>query len=192
MGYAFVETSGSSGGPGPMMYSSMGAPVRSGVFTLKVPAGTFNVGVSLPPGAGYCTGTSSSVTATADATASATITMTQATGTISGFLKKDSDSGATLTGVRAEVFANSGTTNFAMATVNTTDGSYSMQVCPGDWYIGYWIDPSLTDGENNSYLMQSPSNNKVTISGGSLTQTKNIIVKKNDATISGTIKDPGG
>src|SRR3989338_11170459 len=192
MGYAFVETSGSSGGPGPMMYSSMGAPVKNGVFTLKVPAGTFDVGVSLPSGVGYCTGSSSSVTTTADATSSATITMTQATGTISGYLKKDSDSGSTITGVRAEVFANSGTTNFAMATVNTSDGSYSMQVCPGDWYIGYWIDPSLTDGESNTYLRQPPSNNKVSIATGALTQTKNIIVKKNDATISGTIKDPDG
>ena len=192
MGYAYVETSGTSSGPGPMMYSSMGAPVKNGVFTLKVPAGTYNVGVSLPPGAGYCAGSSSSVTSTANATSSATITMTQATGTISGYLKKDSDSGSTITGVRAEVFANSGTTNFAMATVNTTDGSYSMQVCPGDWYIGYWIDPSLTDGESNTYLRQPPSNNKVSITSGSLTQTKNILVKKNDATISGTVKDPDG
>src|SRR3989338_400991 len=130
MGYAYVETGESSNGPGPMMYSSMGAPVKNGTFTLKVPAGIYNVGISLPPGAGYCPSTATEVTTTANATASATLTMNQATGTISGYLKKDSDSGSTITGVRAEVFANSGTMNFAMATVNTTDGSYYMQVCP--------------------------------------------------------------
>lgn len=191
MGYAYVETSTTSSGPGPMMYSSMGAPVKNGIFTLKVPAGTYNVGVSLPSGAGYCTGSSSSVVTTANNTTSATITMTQATGTISGYLKQDSDTGTTITGVKAEIFANSGTTNFAMATV-TSDGSYSMQVCPGDWYIGYWIDSSLTDGGSNTYLRQPPSNNKVSVTAGALTQTKNIIVKKNDATISGTVTDPNG
>ena len=82
--------------------------------------------------------------------------------------------------------------NYAMATVDTTTGAYSMSVCPGDWYLGYWIDPSLTDGENNTYLRQPPSNNKVTVSASALTQTKNIIVKKNDATISGIVKDPDG
>ncbi|QQG44380.1 MAG: carboxypeptidase regulatory-like domain-containing protein [Candidatus Roizmanbacteria bacterium] len=191
MGYVYVETGESSSGPGPMTYSAMGAPVKNGTFTLKVPAGTYNIGVSLPSGAGYCTGSATSVTATANSTISANVALTQATGTINGYLKKDSDTGSTITGVRAEVFANSGAMNYAMATVSTTDGSYSMQVCPGDWYMGYWIDPSLTDGENNSYLRQPPSNNKITISG-SQTATKNVIVKQNDATISGTVKDPDG
>lgn len=192
MGYVYVETGTSGSGPGPMTYAAMGAPVKDGTFTLKVPAGTYNIGVSLPSGAGYCTGSSSSVTAVASSTTAATVTLTQATGTISGYLKKDSDTGSTITGVRAEIFANSGTMNYAMATVDTTTGAYSMSVCPGDWYLGYWIDPSLTDGENNSYLRQPPSNNKVTVNASALTQTKNIIVKKNDATISGTVKDPDG
>src|SRR3989344_5587942 len=192
MGYVYVETGASSGGPGPMTYAAMGAPVKDGTFTLKVPAGTYNIGVSLPSGAGYCTGSSSSVTAVADTTTAATVTLTQATGTISGYLKKDSDTGSTITGMREEIFANSGAMNYAMATVDTTTGAYSMSVCPGDWYLGYWIDPSLTDGENNTYLRQPPSNNKVTVSASALTQTKNIIVKKNDATISGIVKDPDG
>lgn len=190
MGYAYVET-GSSSGPGPMMYSGMGAMVRDGTFTLSVPAGTYNVGVSLPYGSGYCTGSASQVTATANATASATISLTTATASISGLLKKDSDTGDTITGVRAEIFANSGTMNYAMATVNSSNGTYTMSVCPGDWYMGYWIDPSLTDGENNTYLRQPLSNNKITVTGGQ-TATKNIIVKKNDATISGTVTDPNG
>lgn len=190
MGYAYVET-GSGSGPGPMMYSGMGASVKDGTFTLSIPAGTYNVGVSLPFGAGYCTGSASQVTTTANATASATISMTTATATISGSLKKDSETGDTITGVRAEVFANSGTMNYAMATVNSSNGAYSMSVCPGNWYIGYWIDPGLTDGDNNTYLRQPPSNNKITVAG-SQTVTKNIVVKKNDATISGTVTDPNG
>ncbi len=190
MGYAFVET-GQSSGTGPMMYSAMGAPVKDGTFTLKVPAGTYKVGVSLPFDANYCTGASSQITTTANATASATVSLTSASATISGSLKKDSDTGDTITGVRAEIFANSGTTNYAMTSVNSSNGSYSMSVCPGDWYIGYWIDPSLTDSDNNTYLRQPPSDNKVTISANQTT-TKNIIVKKNDATVSGTITDPNG
>ncbi len=191
MGYAYVETSSSGSGPGPMMYSNMGAPVKDGTFTLKVPAGTYNVGVSLPFGAGYCTGASSQITTSANATSSATISMTTATATISGSLKKDSESGTIITGVRAEVFANSGTMNYSMATINSSNGSYSMNVCPGDWYMGYWIDPSLTDGDNNTYLPQPPSNNKITVTANQ-TVTKNIVVKKNDATINGTVTDPSG
>lgn len=190
MGYAYVET-GTGSGPGPMMYSGMGATVRDGTFTLSVPAGTYNVGVSLPYGSGYCTGSASQVITTANATASASISLTTATASISGYLKKDSDSGDTITGVRAEVFANSGTMNYSMATVNSSNGSYSMSVCPGDWYMGYWIDPSLTDGESNTYLRQPLSDNKIAVTGGQ-TVTKNIIVKRNDATITGTVTDPTG
>ncbi len=185
MGYAFVENGSDNNGPGPMMYSSLGAPVQNGTFTLKVPAGTYNINVGTPPGAGYCTGTSQEVTVLSGGTASVQIAMTATNGTISGYLKKNSDNGQTITGVMADIFGHSGTVNFSMASVNPSDGSYSMSVCPGDWYIGYWIDPSL------GYMSQPPSNNKIVVTANQ-TVTKNIIAKQADATISGAVTDPNG
>lgn len=185
MGYAFVESSGGSG-PGPMMYSSMGAGVQNGTFTLKVPAGSYSIGVMTPPGSGYCTGSSATVDMSGAATdGTVSVTMVAADATISGNLKNGSTTGDNVTGINAEVFAHSGTTNFANDSVDTADGSYSLSVCPGDWYLGFWIEPS------EGYMSQPPLNNKVTIISGQ-TITKHLVAKQADATVTGTITDPDG
>jgi protocatechuate 3,4-dioxygenase beta subunit len=186
MGYAFVETTNSGSGPGPMMYSSMGAGVQNGTFTLKVPSGSYSIGVMTPPGSGYCTGSSATVDMSGAATdGSAVITMVAADATISGNLKNGSTTGSNLTGIQAEIFAHSGTTNFANDSVDTTDGSYSLSVCPGDWYMGFWIEPS------EGYMSQPPSDNKITVTSGQ-SVTKHLVAKQADATVTGTITDPNG
>ncbi len=188
MGYAFIETgtAGSGDGFGPMMYNTIGAPVNSGIFTLKVPAGTYNVNVSPPWGGGYCSSSSKEVTVGSGDTATVAITLDATDAVISGYLKNGSVDGETITGVWAEVFASSGSMDWISDNVNTNTGAYSLSVCAGDWHLGYWIDSSSAD-----YMSEGMLDNKVTILSGE-TKTKNIVARKADATIRGVVVDPNG
>lgn len=167
------------------MMGGLGGGVNNGTFSFKVPAGTYTLNVGMPPGSNYTSSGSKSVTVAADATVTTTITMLANDATISGYLV-DQD-GAKVTNLMGEVFATNGDRSMHPAQVNPTDGSYSISVASavGPWYLGAWTDPA------SGYFQEPPSQDGLALSAGG-TVTKNVTLRKADATISGKITDNDG
>lgn len=178
-GYAYVSSGNTEKGYG-MMMMGVGAPVTNGRFTLKVPAGTYDVGVNVPSGSGYTVSETVAVSISSNDTQSVSITALENNATISGYLKDSS--GNIITGVSAWINADNGNMGYQYTSVDSTTGQYSLTVSAGDWRIGYWVSSS-------EYLRQSIGDNKVTAVAND-TVSKDLILQQADSTISGTVTGP--
>lgn len=181
-GYAYISTEATDKGYG-LMGMGMGAPVTNGQFTLKVPAGTYSVGVNLPPGADYTASSTASVTIVSGETKTASVTALANNATIEGYLKDTA--GDVKTGIRAWINADNGNMAYQYTNVDTVTGKYSLKVSPGDWRIGYWVD------SRDGYLNRSLGDNKVT-AVAEQTVTKDLLLQITDSTISGKVTGPNG
>lgn len=162
-----------------------GAPVENGQFSLKVPNGTFYVGVHLPPNNGYTMSGEEEVVVGADSDAEVIVTMLGNDATISGTFYTDASKTTPATGLEGEVFGMQGMGGVWQGTrISSVDGSYSLSVSAGEWNLGYWI---MTDG----YINNPPPDNRVTIESGQ-TATFDFVLVSADATIAGVILDPNG
>lgn len=180
-GYAYVSSGATEKGYG-MMMMGVGAPVSNGRFTLKVPAGTYDVGVNVPPGSGFTVSDTATVTISSNDTQSVTVTALENNATISGYLRDSS--GHIITGVSAWINADNGNMGYQYTSVDTSLGQYSMTVSAGTWRIGYWVSSS-------DYLRQSIGDNEVTAIAND-TVIKDLILQQADSTISGTVTGPDG
>jgi hypothetical protein len=170
-GFAFVE---GAMGPG------SGGPVEGGKFVIKVAAGTYEVGVGSPPGSNYTADSRETVTVAKDETKSVTIKAKANDAKIIGSLKDDEGNPITSA---IEVIAENGSGGFQHQLA--MGGSYSLNVSAGTWRIGFW------DISGSGYMSDSVDDNKVTVaSGGSA--TKDIVLKKANATIKGKVTKPDG
>ncbi len=190
-GFAFAD-SGTGGGP--MMGAGMGAPLQNGSFTLKVPAGNYNIGVDFPPdSAGYTPASQTSVTAVAGETTSVNIKVKPNNSRIKvNFLN---NKGQPVTDLAyAEIFAhnNSGGHIFKpLFGAELTSGSTTINVAEGTWSIGYFINPT-----DNNYMSEPMArNNRIAVSSSnddSNPAETNIVLRAADSQISGRVTDPSG
>jgi len=189
-GFAFAD----AGGGGPMMGAGMGAPIQNGIFTIKVPAGTYNVGVEFPPeSSGYTPASSTAVTITGGETKSINITVKPNSRKIKVNFK-DTGGNAITTLSQANIFADNGSGGHMFKMLYGSDlvsGSTTLSVSDGTWSIGYFIDPT----ENNYMSEPMSKDNGVTVTsanGANNPAILNITLRSSDSTISGTVTGPTG
>lgn len=186
-GFANAQPPGTSNQA--MMGAGMGTQISNGVFTLKVPAGNYNIGVDFPPEtSGYTPASTTSVTAVSGSTVSLDVPVSPNDATIRVRFKDQS--GNLVTDLAsAQILADNGSGGHQMRPYNPTDltsGFVDLSVSAGVWRIGYFISPSATN-----YMSEAPSDNKVTAISGQ-TVTKDITLRAADSTVSGTVYDPDG
>jgi hypothetical protein len=175
-GFAFANSAGKKGPGGP----GLGAPLEQGQAAIKVPAGTYNVGIGMPPeGAGYMATDFVSVSVASGGQASATVKLAPTDSVISGRLV---DNNGKLVKVPFEVFADNGKGAFTHSFAK--DGRFNLNVIGGTWYIGFHIP------EEFGYISQPPTKGIKVQSG----KTKTVKLKtiKADSEISGQVLDPNG
>lgn len=189
-GFAFAD----AGGGGPMMGAGMGAPIQNGIFTIKVPAGTYNVGVQFPPeSSGYTPASSTETTIIAGETKSINITVKPNNSRIKVNFK-DTNGNAITTLSQANIFADNGAGGHMFKMLYGSDlisGSTTLSVSEGTWSIGYFIDPT----ENNYMSEPMSKDNGITVTSvhdANNPAVLNITLRSSDSTISGTVTDPTG
>ncbi|MDD5566807.1 MAG: hypothetical protein PHH01_01290 [Patescibacteria group bacterium] len=182
--YAYArDVNRSVSAEGDMMgFCDLGGMVENGSFSLKVPAGTYQIGVFMPPSSNYTPSAEETITVgTGETYEGAVISLLPNNATISGSLL-DRD-GNPINSVWGEVFANNGAGG--QQWTQFINGTYTLTVAAGDWNIGYWVDPA------SGYISSFGEDNTVTaIANG--TVTHNITMLKADSVVSGTILDPNG
>jgi len=188
-GYAFADS-----GSGPMVGPGMGAPIQNGSFTIKVPAGTYTVGVDFPPDASaYTPSEEVSVTTVSGETATVNVPVLPNNSRIKiNFVGAD---GAAVTDLsHAEIFAKKQGGGHIFKTLfgdDLTTGSTILSVCEGTWSIGYFIDPT----ENNYMSEPISKDNEVVVTASNDENNPaeiNVVLRSADSTISGTVTDPAG
>ncbi len=184
VGTAYVRSPKSSG--------RVSAPVVNGLFTIKyassdIPGKNVLVGVVADPDSGYATNAEAKVSI-AGSSASKSIVVKPYDAIITGALKTSDGTAIAEDGSTITVYAVDEDGNFASTLVSATDGSYSLAVSGGTWYLNYDIDdPTSTE----SLLDRPAGQDKVTVASGG-TATKHFTVFKGTSTISGTVTDASG
>lgn len=161
-----------------------GSPVNNGQATIRVPSGTYVVGVWLPPNTGYTMSGEQDVTV-GESETTVNITLLSNNSVITGRFYTDAAKTSPATGITGEVFAMQKMGGVWQSTpVNSTDGSYELHVAAGEWNLGYWIRTS-------GYINNPPPDSKVAVNSGE-TEQYDFVLMGADATIQGTVLDPNG
>lgn len=177
-GFAFK---GALEGTGP----GMSAPLQGGRFQLRVPAGTWQVSVGLPPGSGYSpSGDPQSVTVATGQTVEVTIPLVANDSVIRGYLRLYPE-GTAVTGLNAPIFAGNGRGGGTMANIDPTTGYYELRVAAGTW------DRHVELPSGSGYSVRPGQQMAVTVNNGQTVDADIQVVAAN-RTISGTVTAPGG
>ncbi|MDO8512149.1 MAG: carboxypeptidase regulatory-like domain-containing protein [bacterium] len=187
-GYAFAE-SNSAYNAGPMMGAGMGSPISNGTFTIKVPAGTYRVGVDFPTdSAGYTPANMTTVTAVSGQNTNVDVSVQPNNATVRVRFKDGN--GNLVTNLSfAEVFMDNGNGGHVWKmfnSANLTTGYVDVVVAAGTWRVGYHIDPA-----SNNYMSIPNTENNVTAVANT-TVTKDVVLRSADSTVSGTVYNPSG
>lgn len=198
-------TSGSMGG-GMEKGGFAGGGLMNGYTEIKVPLGSYRLGLGTPPGSKYTLTTEPTLTLDASDTCGTTtkceaITLTVApnNATIQGRLYVDQNNNAlydagtdtVVTGVRAYINGTKSGGGWSMTEFapSSADDQYELKVAPGNWYVDAFIDPMMSFG----VLKYKVAAEDVTTEATAATPaTRNFRLIKLDKTISGTVKDPDG
>ncbi|MBN2020512.1 MAG: carboxypeptidase regulatory-like domain-containing protein [Sedimentisphaerales bacterium] len=159
-----------------------GSPVSNGQATIKLPAGTFIIGVCLPPNTGYTMPGEQSVTVE-QSRVEFSITLLTNNSAIAGTFYTDAAKTSPATGIQGEVFAMQKMGGVWQSTqINSSDGSYQLRVAPGEWNLGYNIRTS-------GYINNPPPDSRVTVESGETEQYDFVLIGA-DATIQGRVLAP--
>lgn len=176
-------SSWASASDGSDTWSNIGASVTNGKFTLKVPAGTWDITVYIY-GNEYGTADPAQVNITDNETKSVTIATVKVDATISGTIYDESNN--KITNKWISIWATKGRYgSWQSASVDQSSATYSLKVSAGTWNLGWWIDQSL------GYSSGNGNEHEVKIASGE-TKTYDIVLKKSDSTISGKAKKSDG
>ena len=197
-----------TGGGAPMgggMEQGGGTGINNGAFELKVPAGEYEIGLGTPPGSSYTLLSTETATILSDTDTNNNLGYTEVNlivvendATISGNFYIDAndndtyDVGEETSGLRAMVNADKNGGGWQM-TESNSDGSYSLSVSAGTWFVDAFLDVFMVFGfgaNANQYMVISPDE-KITIASEGAT-TLNFEVKSLDATITGNVTDDDG
>ena len=158
-----------------------GAPIMNGSYEVNVPEGTYRV-IAFVEGNGSFANTEVTVTVPANTDVELDIELQSPDATIEARLI-NAGTGEVITGIDADVFAWS-RANFADGRVDPTTGIASIPVVAGDWHVDHWV-------HDQTYVPIFSEDNKVTVESGE-TVTVDLLVGVNNATVSGTVRDPDG
>lgn len=180
-GFVFADKTGQQAFMGP----GMGGIIDRGRYTISVIPGTYNVGLGIMPGSGYSSSGTSEVTVAEDQTVTRNITIYENDMTVTGTIK-DED-GNIVKNTFMEIFATGGMGCWQNAFLDQASGTYELELASAidNWNMGYFVDPA------SGYFSQNLTDSKVSGNSGD-TITKNITVRKIDATISGVVLDGNG
>lgn len=185
-----------------------GSPVNRGSFDLRVPAGSYRVGVGLPPGSDYTPAGETEVTIStaelrsaaevavanmartekqvvveANSTVTVNITLLANTARIVGTFYTDLAKTIPATGLNGQVFAMAGEGGSWKETrIDPTTGRYELGVAAGTWNMGYWL-------ESTEYVNSPPPDTRVTVEQEDVF-TMNFSVVAADSTIYGHVLKP--
>ena len=159
-----------------------GAPVNAGAFTILVPTGTYDVAAHLPAGSPYMSVGARRIAASSGSSTTVTLTVKAKDARIAGGLW-DPRKQAVVSGVEADVLAW-GAGNWARTTVDTSNGTFALDVAAGLWRLGYRVDP-------HSNYVGLRSHKNVPVSSGQ-TVPAPLPVAERDALITGTVLGPSG
>ncbi len=172
-----------SANDGSQQWSNVGASVNNGKFTMKIPAGTWDISVYIYA-AEYGSPDPKSITVVDNETVSVTLAAVKYDATISGTVYDESNNPVTSTWM--SIYATKGKYGaWQSANFDQANGTYSIKVSAGTWKLGWWVDPNL------GYSSGTGQDTEVTVASGE-TKTHNITLKKADSTISGTAKNSEG
>lgn len=165
-----------------MGFSDLGSQVSNGIFTLHVPAGTYQIGVTMPPGSNYTPSTNTTYTVTTGQNYSgASITLLPNDAAITGSLKDSS--GNILSRISGQIFADNGQGAHQMAQIE--NGTYSLSVAAGNWRLGTMINPG------SGYVAGKLNSSSIVVAANS-TVTNDITLLKVDSVINVNVVDPNG
>lgn len=189
-----------------------GAPVDNGRFTIRVPSGTYRVGVWLPPNSGYTLSSEPEVGSLAMAevvakaqtqpeVAAANMSVNEQQASVQAgstvaveliLVPNDArivggfytDEAKTIpASVEGEVFAMQGISGAWQSThIDPITGRFELEVSAGTWNLGYWL-------KSSGYVNSPPPDTRVTIDSGEVF-TFNFTVVVADATIEGIVEKP--
>ncbi len=159
-----------------------GAPIRAGAFSINIPAGAYRVAALLPAGSGYLSTGERHVEVASGETAVITLTVRAVDARISGALVDPRDAGHPVRDLPGLVAGwNEG--HWAVDTVDTGNGTFSLDVAAGLWRVTYRIN-------SQRYARLSRGKN-VPVEAGQ-TAVIGLPVTAKDARIEGQVLDPDG
>lgn len=186
---------GMMGGPGMEKGGFMGGGLVNGYTEIKVPSGTFELGIGMPPGSRYTLVETASVTVSdEDESVDVDIFVKENLAEITGqFYVDDNSNDAYDAGeevaIRAFINADRDGGGWQATESDESDGTYVLNVAGGDWFVNAFIDPFMSFGENQYMVINDNTRTSVDDEGSA---TRNILVKRLDSTITGTVNDPDG
>ena len=177
-----------------------GGGLVNGYTEIKIPGGSadapteYEIGLHTPPGAQYTLSATKTIEVISGTDQEIELMVKRNDATIQGHLYLDNnsngsyDSGEEVSGLRSFVHAHRSDGGWQM-TESNSDGSYSLILCSGTWYLDAWINVLEMFGSSKYMII----NEKVATNVGSGgTETHNFKLRKLDASISGTVTDPDG
>ncbi len=183
VGSAYVRTADNK--------NRVAAPVVDGVFTIKfsssdIPGNNLLLGAIANPGSGY-SGANETTVKLAGTSATKNVTAKVYDASIAGSLLLPTGTIVTNPGSDVTVYGVNDNGDFT-STVVGDDGSYSLAVAAGTWYVNYDIaDPT----ETTNLLDRPIGEDKVTVKAGQAI-TKHLTVTRGSNTITGTVRDADG
>ncbi|MBI4426180.1 MAG: carboxypeptidase regulatory-like domain-containing protein [Candidatus Kerfeldbacteria bacterium] len=164
-------------------FGGVGGSINSGSFTIRVPAGTWELCASLGYSGDYTTADCVSVTVSSgDVKNDVKLTLVPSNATITGYFRNAS--GDIITDVFGSVFAQK---NVAYRWSSIDSGGYSFKVAAGTWKLGCWVDPSTA----SQYYLEGTCDKDVTVAENE-TKRQDIFLKVADSTITVKTVDPDG
>lgn len=159
-----------------------GAPIKHGMFSVFVPAGTYNLAAHLPAGSPYMSTSERRVSVGSGETITLTLTVRLKDASIVGALW-DPRNQDVVSGVPGAVGAwEDG--NWAATHINTGNGTYRLDVASGLWHLNYRIDP-----QSGYAKIGGPQN--IPLEAGQTAGVPLPIVSR-DARLSGSVLAPDG
>ncbi len=159
-----------------------GAPIQSGVFTIYVPAGEYNVAAYLPAGSRYMSGYEKKISVAAGESVTVTLTAPEKDAHITGALWNPREEDV-VEGVNGAVGAWA-EGNWAGTHINAGNGTYKLNVAAGLWHLGYRID--LASG-----YVKLISHKNVPVQSGQTVAVPLPVVAR-DSVITGVVLAPDG
>jgi hypothetical protein len=158
-------------------------PAEEGEFDLNAPAGTFSVGVNLPPNSGYSLVNAEQIVVISTGSAAlVTFTLAVNDATLTGGFFTDDAKTIPAVGLEGEVFATGSNGAWQSTPINSADGRYTLTVAADTWNLGYHLRTA-------DYVNNPPPNTRVTIASLQVF-TFNFSVVAADATIEGHTLKP--
>ena len=207
---------GTGGGSGGMAGGPMGGGMDKGGFAggglmngyteIKVPLGSYELGIHSPPGSKYTLVATQTITlGSSDSCGTTTkckeldLVVAPNNATIKGKFyldindndAYDAGTDTVVTGVRAFINGTKDGGGWAMTEFAPSSNSdqYELKVAPGSWYVNAFIDPMMSFSSNKYKVVAADVETSPAANG---IETRNFKLKKLDKTISGTVKDPDG